>query len=84
MPVKTLPTRTPNTLQEPIALTQAVHAIVRFAHGANEAAEGVDLVITGVATVLVDAADGDLDRGVVFGFDDAVCRGAFAGDVAVR
>jgi hypothetical protein len=35
-----------------------------------------------VTAVLVDFCDGDLHRRVVFGFDDAVRGGAFAGDVA--
>ena len=41
------------------------------------------MVLTGVAARLVDFADTDLDGGVVFSFDDAVCGGALSGDVAV-
>lgn len=42
------------------------------------------MVLACVAAVLVDFSDGDLDRRVVFGFDDAVGCGAFAGNVALR
>lgn len=74
---------TPNGLQEPIPLRQSVQAVVTFGTATYEATERVDLVLAGVAARLVDFADTDLDRGVVFGFDDAVCGGALAGDVAV-
>lgn len=40
------------------------------------------MVLARVAAAVVDLADGDLHRGVVLGFDDAVRRRAFAGDVA--
>lgn len=40
------------------------------------------MVLARVPPVFVHFADGDLHRGVVFGFDDAVGGGAFAGDVA--
>jgi hypothetical protein len=42
------------------------------------------LVLAGVTAVLVDLANAELDTGVVFGFDDAVGRAAFAGDVASK
>lgn len=74
---------TPNGLQEPIPLRQSVQAVVALSAAAHEATERVHLVLAGVAARLVDFADADLDGGVVFGFDDAVCGGAFAGDVAV-
>lgn len=41
------------------------------------------MVLTGVAAVLVNLGDGDLDGGVVVGLDDAVGGAALAGDVAV-
>jgi hypothetical protein len=75
---------TPHRLQEPVALRQSVQAVVALGAAAHEAAERVDLVLAGVVTRFVDFADADLHGGVVFGFDDAVCGGAFAGDVAVR
>ena len=74
---------TPNGLQEPIPLRQSVQAVVALSTAAHEATERVDLVLAGVAARLVDFADADLDGGVVFGFDDAGCGGALAGDVAV-
>ena len=74
---------TPNGLQEPIPLRQSIQAIVALSAATHEATERVDLVLTGIAARLVDFADADLDGGVVFGFDDAVCGGALARDVAV-
>jgi hypothetical protein len=66
-------------------LGQAVHGVVALAHGADEAAEGVDLVVTLDGTaVLVDLCDGDLDGTVVLGLDDAVGGAALAGDVTVE
>lgn len=73
----------PDTLQEAISLRQTVQAVVALGPRPHESAEGVDLVLTGVAAVLVNLADADLDAGVVLGFDDAVGGAAFAGDVAV-
>ena len=73
----------PHVLDETVALRQAVEGVVALAHGADEAAEGVGLVLAGVPAVLVDLANGELDRGVVLGLDDAVGRRALAGDVAV-
>ena len=73
---------TPNRLQEPIPLRQPVQAVVALGAAAHEAAECVYLVLAGVAARLVDLADADLDGGMVFGFDDAVCGRALAGDVA--
>ena len=52
-------------------MCESVKAVVGLAHGANEAGDGVDLVVAGVAAVLVDLADAQLDRGVVLGPDDA-------------
>lgn len=73
---------TPHILHQPIPLRQPVQAVVALAHRPHEAAQRVHLVFARVAPVLVDFADGDLHGGVVFGFDDAVGCGAFAGDVA--
>jgi hypothetical protein len=36
------------------------------------------------SAVLINLADGDLDRGVILGLDDTVGRAAFAGNVAVK
>ena len=74
---------TPNGLQESIPLRQSVQAVVTLSAAAHKATERVDLVLAGVAARLVDFADADLYGGVIFGFDDAVCRGTLAGNVAV-
>jgi hypothetical protein len=66
-----LPRRAPDALEEAILLCEPVEAVVALAHGAHEAAEGVDLIVAGVAAVLVNLADADLDGGVVLGLDDA-------------
>lgn len=66
-----LPRRRPDALEEAVALCEPVDAVVGLAHGADEARESVDLVLAGVATVLVDLSDADLDGGVVLGLDDA-------------
>ena len=72
----------PHVLDETVALRQAVEGVVALAHGADEAAEGVGLVLAGVPAVFVDLANGELDRGVVLGLDDAVGGRALPGDVA--
>jgi hypothetical protein len=77
-------TRVPDVLEEAVALGEAVHAVVALAHGADEAAEGVDLVLASVTAVLVNLGDRDLDRAVVLGLDDAVGRAALAGDVPAQ
>jgi hypothetical protein len=63
--------RAPDGLEEAVLLCEPVQAVVGLAHGADEAGDGVDLVVTGVATVLVNLANAQLDRGVVLGPDDA-------------
>lgn len=73
--------RVPDTLEVAVPLGEAVHAVVALAHRAHEAAERVDLVLAGVAAVLVDLADAELDRCVVLGLDDAAGGAALAGDV---
>jgi hypothetical protein len=78
-----LPASAPHALQEPIPLCQSVDAVVTLTHLAHEAAERKDVVLASVASVVVDLCDGDLDRGVVLGLDDAVCGGALAGDVTI-
>ncbi|KAI6945477.1 hypothetical protein KC341_g103 [Hortaea werneckii] len=74
----------PHTLEVAVPLGEPVHAVVALAHRAHETAQSVGLVLAGVAAVLVNVADGDLGRGVVGGLDDAVRRGALAGDVTFR
>lgn len=75
----------PDVLDKAVALGQAVQGIVGLTHGADEAAEGVDVVLAGDSTAgLVHLGDGDLNRSVVLGLDDAVGGRALAGDVAVR
>lgn len=73
----------PDVLEVAVALGKAVEGVVALAAGTDETAEGVGLVLAGVAAVLVNLADGDLDRGVVVGLDDAVGGAALAGHVAV-
>ena len=74
-------TRAPHILQETVALSQPVQRVVAFAHGPDESAERVRLVLPRVSAILVDLADADLDRGVVLGFDDAVGSAALARDI---
>ena len=84
LPSEVLSAGTPHPLQIPIPLRQTIDAIIRLAHRPHKPAQGIHLVLVRVPPVLVHLADGDLHRGVVFGFDDAVGCAAFAGDVAVR
>lgn len=81
---KHLPGRAPDRLEEAVLLCEPVEAVVTLAHGTDETAESVDLVLAGVATVLVNLANAELDRGVVLGLDDASGGRAFAGDVKVN
>lgn len=74
----------PDALQEAITLCQSVEGVVALAHGADETAESVDLVLAGVSAVLVDLSDGDLDGGVVLGLNDAVGGAALAWDETVK
>jgi hypothetical protein len=76
--------RVPDTLEETVPLGEAVDAVVALAHCAHEAAKRVDLVLAGVAAVLVNLGDADLDGAVVLGLDDAVGRAALAGDVPAQ
>ncbi len=77
-----LPTRVPHPLQKSIPLRQPVHTIIALPHTPHESAQRIRLVLASVAAVLVHLANGDLHRGVVFGFDNAVGGATFAGDVA--
>jgi hypothetical protein len=61
----------PDALEEAILLCEPVQAVVALAHGADEAAEGVHLVVASVAAVLINLGDSNLDRCVVLGLDDA-------------
>ena len=74
----------PHVLEVTVTLGQTVEGVIALATGADEAAESVGVVLAGVAAVLVNLADGDLDRGVVVGLDDAVGGAALAGHVAVE
>jgi hypothetical protein len=72
----------PDALEETVALGQAVDGVVALAHGTDEAAEGVDVVLSGDgAAVLIDLGDGNLDGAMVLGPDDAVGGAALARDV---
>ena len=78
------PLSAPDVLDDAVPLGEAVHGVVGLAHGADEAAEGVGVVLAGDgAAVLVDFGDVDLDGAVVLGLDDAVGGAALAGDVTV-
>jgi hypothetical protein len=68
---KHLPRRAPDALEEAVLLCEPVEAVVALAHGTDEAADGVWLDIAGVAAVLVNLGDADLDGCVVLGPDDA-------------
>lgn len=84
VPTSHLSLAAPDVLDEAVTLDQSVQGIVGLAHGTDEAAEGVDVVLAGDgAAGLVNLGDGDLDGGVVLGLDDAVGGRALAGDVAV-
>lgn len=83
-PELSLPLGRPDALHETVALGQAVESVVSLAHGANEAAEGVDVVLAvDLAAGLVNLGNGNLDGAVVLGLDDTVGGRALAGDVAV-
>lgn len=72
----------PDALQVSIALKQAVHRVVGLTHGADEAGQGVDLVVASNGTaILGDLGNGNLDGGVVVGTDDAVGGAALAWNV---
>jgi len=72
----------PHVLEVTVALRQPVQRVIALAARAHKTAQGVGLVLAGVAAVLVDLGDGDLDGAVVVGLDDAVGGRALAGDVA--
>jgi len=75
----------PDALHQTVALGEAVQGIVALAHGADEAAQSVDLILAGDGTaVLVNLGDGNLNGAVVLGLDDAVGSAALARDVAVK
>jgi len=73
----------PDVLEVAVTLSKTVEGVIALAAGTDEAAQSVGLVLAGVATVLIDLADGNLDGGVVVGLDDAVGGAALAGHVAV-
>jgi hypothetical protein len=74
----------PDVLHQAVPLRQSVDGIVALTHSTDEAAQSVDVVLSGdCAAVLVNLGDGDLDGTVVFGLDDAVGGAALARDVAV-
>jgi hypothetical protein len=73
----------PDVLEVTVTLGQTVEGVVRLAAGTDEAAERIGLALAGVAAVLVNLANGELDRGVVVGLDDAVGGAALAGHVEI-
>ena len=74
----------PDLVQESSLLAKAVHRVISLAHGAYEASERKRCVLSGCAALGGNVGNGDLDRGVVLGADDAVGGAALAGDVAAR
>lgn len=74
----------PDLVEESSLLAKAVHRVIGLAHGANEASERKRCVLSGSATLGGNVGNGDLDRGVVLGADDAVGGAALAGDVAAQ
>lgn len=73
----------PDALQQAVTLSEAVHGVVRLAHGADESTQGVDVVLSrNRVTLLVNLGDGDLHGAVVLGLDNAIGGRALAGDVA--
>jgi hypothetical protein len=81
---KHLPRRAPDVLEEAVLLCEPVQAVVALAHGADETADGVGLGLAGVAAVLVNLGDADLDGTMILGPDDAT-GGRLGGiSIAVR
>jgi hypothetical protein len=76
-----LPRSTPDALEVAVLLSKSVHGVIGLAHSAHETAEGICLVLAGVAAVFVNLTDADLNGGVVLGLDDAASGAALAGDV---
>jgi hypothetical protein len=77
-----LQTSAPYVLQQTISLRQSVQRIVALAHCSYEAAESINLGLACESSTLINLSDGDLNRCVVLGLDDAVGCAALAGDVA--
>jgi hypothetical protein len=67
-------TRTPNPLQKAIPLRQPIQTIIPLGSRPDKTTQRIHLILARVAAVVVNFGDGDLDRGVVFGFDYAVRR----------
>lgn len=82
LPHLSLAAGAPDILEVTVTLSKAVEGVIALATGTDKAAESVGLILTSVATVFVDLPDGNLNRGVVVGLDDAVGGTALAGDVA--
>lgn len=74
---------TPNRLQQPISLRQPIQTIIPLSRRPYEPTQRIRLRFARVAAVLVDFADRELDRGVVFGGYEPVGGAAFSGDVAI-
>src|ERR1700761_1040359 len=75
-----LSTRTPDALQKSVSLGQSVQCIVALAHATHKSTKRKRVVLAGVPAILIDLCNGDLHRGVVLGFDDAVGCRALAGN----
>ena len=72
----------PHALKQAVPLCKPVQRVIALATRTNKPTESINLIFASVTAVLVNLANGDLHRGVVIGFDDAVGGAAFAGDVA--
>jgi hypothetical protein len=59
----------PDVLQETVLLGKTVDGVVRLALRADKSGESISNGLAGVAAVLIDLADGDLDGSVVLGLN---------------
>lgn len=82
MPILSLTRSAPHILQQPIALSKTINAIIGFPHRANETTKSIGDIFPGIATILIYLADRDLNRSMILCLDDSVCGGALSGDVA--
>jgi len=64
-----LPGSGPDILEQTITLSEAVQRVITLTHRTDETAESVVDALTGVASVLVNLSDRDLDRRVILGLN---------------
>lgn len=75
--------RGPDVLQQTVPLSKPIQGVVALAHGPNKTTQSIGDVLAGVAAGLVNLPNGDLNRRMVLGLDDAVGGTALARDVAI-